>query len=174
MLIETIRQSRAVEQMLCSENGSKGAVELSRKTALMPGAVAWIAHGAARDVSDGVPAGKAFETRQTAVMGLLKRDFVVLVSLTAVAPLLGLLGTVMGMIETFDAVSATSGETGVRVASGISRALITTQFGLVVALPGVFGMARLRRLLRQVQVRVAECRAHLVPLLTHGTKDNSQ
>lgn len=58
--------------------------------------------------------------------------------LAAIAPLLGLLGTVGGMIKTF-AVIAEFGTGNARaLASGISEALITTQTGLVVAVPGLF------------------------------------
>ena len=65
--------------------------------------------------------------------------------LAGVAPLLGLLGTVTGMITTF-AVIATSGTGDARaLASGISEALITTQTGLVVAVPGLFLANFLRR-----------------------------
>lgn len=54
------------------------------------------------------------------------------------APLLGLLGTVMGMIETFESLAegALYTQTG-GIASGISKALLTTQMGLVVAVPGL-------------------------------------
>jgi len=57
-----------------------------------------------------------------------------------VAPLLGLLGTVTGMLATFEALASGSGgdKTMELVAKGISEALITTETGLVVALPGVF------------------------------------
>ncbi len=79
----------------------------------------------------------------------------VLAALTAVAPLLGLLGTVIGMVETFTAVARISGDTVDHVADGIRKALITTQFGLVVAIPGVFGLARLRRLINQIEAMVA-------------------
>ncbi len=58
--------------------------------------------------------------------------------LSGIAPLLGLLGTVTGMITTF-MVIATSGTGDARaLASGISEALITTQTGLVIAVPGLF------------------------------------
>ena len=58
-------------------------------------------------------------------------------ALVALAPLVGLLGTVDGMIETFDALGrqALFAQSG-SVASGISRALFTTQAGLCVAIPG--------------------------------------
>ena len=59
-------------------------------------------------------------------------------SLVTVAPLAGLLGTVAGMIETFDALgdSALFAQSG-GIAGGISQALLTTQMGLIVAVPGV-------------------------------------
>lgn len=56
--------------------------------------------------------------------------------LVATAPLLGLLGTITGMVETFSALSSNnSGETASMVADGISKALLTTTAGLVVAIP---------------------------------------
>lgn len=57
-------------------------------------------------------------------------------NLVATAPLMGLLGTVMGMLTTFRGLAASSGQTVGLVASGIQEALITTQTGLMVAIPG--------------------------------------
>lgn len=56
------------------------------------------------------------------------------------APLVGLLGTVTGMLATFNALAAGSGgdKTMSKIAEGISEALYTTETGLVVALPGLF------------------------------------
>ena len=65
--------------------------------------------------------------------------------LAAIAPLLGLLGTVGGMIKTFTAIAAFGTGNAKALASGISEALITTQTGLVVAIPGLFLAAYLRR-----------------------------
>lgn len=58
--------------------------------------------------------------------------------LTAVAPLLGLLGTVVGMIETFDGLGSMTlfAQSG-GVAGGVGQALLSTQVGLVVAVPGL-------------------------------------
>jgi len=54
------------------------------------------------------------------------------------APLIGLLGTVVGMIETFDALQSSSMfAQGDSIAGGISKALFTTELGLVVAVPGL-------------------------------------
>ena len=71
-------------------------------------------------------------------------------ALVAAAPLLGLLGTVLGMIDTFDAVALRSRDASGLVAGGISQALITTQAGLMAALPGTFGLAHLYRLYRRL------------------------
>jgi biopolymer transport protein ExbB len=73
-----------------------------------------------------------------------------------------LLGTVIGMVSTFDAVADTFGNTSLQVSEGISQALITTQCGLVVGIPGLFGTARVRRLMDHARVRLGQCRIHLV------------
>jgi|GEM_PF-1012250 len=128
---------------------------------------------AVRAVRSGTGAAIAFDREERKTVSTLKRDIVLLGALTTVAPLIGLLGTVAGMIETFQAVSATGGETGARVASGVSKALITTQFGLVIAIPGVFGMARLNRLAAQVHVRWTMLRTRTMLLLeAAGTPDD--
>lgn len=57
-------------------------------------------------------------------------------ALITIAPLLGLLGTVGGMIDTFDALNA-RGDQRHGVAEGIAAALTTTQMGLAVAIPGL-------------------------------------
>jgi len=71
----------------------------------------------------------------------VKEYGVLIKTIVILSPLVGLLGTVMGMIETFDALqsSAMFGQ-GVSISGGISKALFTTELGLVVAVPGlIFG-----------------------------------
>lgn len=59
-------------------------------------------------------------------------------TLVAVAPLLGLLGTVIGMVEMFGSMDSVVGsENETTVAGGISTALVTTQLGLVITAPGL-------------------------------------
>jgi hypothetical protein len=52
-----------------------------------------------------------------------------------VAPLLGLLGTVTGMVQTFKVITIYGNQNPVLMADGISEALITTQSGLIIAFP---------------------------------------
>ena len=67
-----------------------------------------------------------------------ERRLVYLNTLITTAPLLGLLGTVMGMLITFKGLSIGGGKMLDVVASGISEALITTEMGLLIAVPGYF------------------------------------
>jgi biopolymer transport protein ExbB len=68
---------------------------------------------------------------------LAMRHIGTILILAAVAPLLGLLGTVTGMITTFEVISEFGTGNARALASGISEALVTTQSGLVVAVPGL-------------------------------------
>jgi biopolymer transport protein ExbB len=67
----------------------------------------------------------------------LERNLNMLGTLATITPLLGLLGTVVGMITAFSGLSEISGANPDILATGISQALITTAFGLFVAVPGL-------------------------------------
>jgi biopolymer transport protein ExbB len=75
--------------------------------------------------------------------------------LAAVAPLLGLLGTVTGMIGTFDILSVFGTGNAKGMAGGISEALVTTQTGLLVAIPGLYMKGFLDRRARHLQQQVS-------------------
>jgi biopolymer transport protein ExbB len=68
----------------------------------------------------------------------LERFGTLITVLAAIAPLLGLLGTVTGMIATFDAITAFGNSDPKQLSGGISEALITTEYGLMVAIPVLF------------------------------------
>ena len=74
-------------------------------------------------------------------MIVIKKYSVLIKTIVVLAPLIGLLGTVMGMIETFDALqNSAMFSQGDSISGGISKALFTTELGLVVAVPGlIFG-----------------------------------
>ena len=103
-----------------------------------------------RYTQDNVSAAKhiqnRFEEIRKSMLGNIERRLTFLNTLTTAAPLLGLLGTVIGMLGTFAAISSGGGsETAGKVAEGISEALITTQTGLFIALPGIFLILIIRR-----------------------------
>jgi biopolymer transport protein ExbB len=78
---------------------------------------------------------KTIENAALYEMGRLERGLVVLATVANVAPLLGFLGTVTGMIRSFDALAEQGLSNPAAVASGISEALITTAAGLMIAIP---------------------------------------
>jgi biopolymer transport protein ExbB len=75
----------------------------------------------------------------------IHRSLAVIAVLAAVSPLFGLLGTVAGMITTFDVISLFGTGNAKAMAGGISEALITTQSGLLAAVPGLFSSVWLMR-----------------------------
>lgn len=76
--------------------------------------------------------------------------------LIAVCPLLGLLGTVTGMVSVFDVLAITGTGNARAMASGISQATIPTMAGLVVALTGLYFRTRFKRLTQRGNQRLAE------------------
>ncbi|MFE8071326.1 MotA/TolQ/ExbB proton channel family protein [Marinobacteraceae bacterium S3BR75-40.1] len=103
----------------------------------------WFAHQVRQDLV----AGAAMELRKS--LGLIK-------SLVAVCPLLGLLGTVTGMIEVFDVMAVMGTGSARAMASGISKATIPTMAGMVGALTGVFAITVLQRSARLKAVRLED------------------
>jgi biopolymer transport protein ExbB/TolQ len=80
---------------------------------------------------------RALERSEAIVHAKLKRGLSVLATIGATAPFVGLFGTVVGILHAFDAI-ATQKTSGIgAVAGGISEALVTTAFGLLVAIPAV-------------------------------------
>ena len=81
--------------------------------------------------------------------------------LAAIAPLLGLLGTVTGMITTFDVLAVFGTGNAKAMAGGISEALITTQTGLMVAIPGLYMKGFLDRRARNLTKRISAAGLYL-------------
>jgi biopolymer transport protein ExbB len=88
-----------------------------------------------------------FEQVRTVETAPFVRDLRMMKICVGAAPLVGLLGTVTGMLTTFGALATGSGgaKTMGMIADGISEALITTETGLVVALPGLYFQHMLAR-----------------------------
>lgn len=88
-----------------------------------------------RENQKGKDIQKAIKTTGTLELDFLERGLVVLATIANVAPMLGFLGTVIGMIAAFDAIEAAGQVEPALVASGIKIALITTAAGLTIAIP---------------------------------------
>jgi biopolymer transport protein ExbB len=76
--------------------------------------------------------------------------------LIAICPLLGLLGTVTGMISVFDVLAVTGTGNPRAMAAGISKATLPTMAGLLIALTGLYFKARFKRLSKNGQQRLAD------------------
>ncbi|MDI6732627.1 MAG: MotA/TolQ/ExbB proton channel family protein [Planctomycetota bacterium] len=79
---------------------------------------------------------KAIEHEGSKILAGMEKHFRILASIAQAAPLLGLLGTVTGMIKAFMKIEEVGGKVNaIALASGIWEALLTTAFGLIVAIP---------------------------------------
>ncbi|MFW5752488.1 MAG: MotA/TolQ/ExbB proton channel family protein [Planctomycetota bacterium] len=87
----------------------------------------------------------------------LERSLSFLAVLAAVAPLLGLLGTVTGMIRTFQVIAVHGTGNPRLLSGGISEALVTTQMGLLAAVPILLAHAWLGRVVDRRQMHLDEC-----------------
>lgn len=104
-----------------------------------------------------------------AVRPLIRRRIAMIAVLAAIAPLLGLLGTVLGMIEAFDVIALFGTGNTKAMAGGISIALVTTQAGLLVAVPGLLVSGALVRRARRLEANLDEFAHMLDRTLKHGS-----
>jgi biopolymer transport protein ExbB len=129
------------------------------------GAVGVILQHALSDVDNECALRGRFQAIRQAQLQPVDQRLNLLQTLVTAAPLLGLLGTVIGMFDTFRAIGAESGETLRQVSAGVSTALITTQTGLFIALPGLFLILLIRRRRHAMEASLARleglCLIHL-------------
>lgn len=108
---------------------------------------------------------KAIESAGVVELSFLERGLLVLATVANVAPLLGFLGTVSGMIGAFDAIAAADQVNAKLVATGISEALITTASGLLVAIPMSIGHNYFVSQIDRFVIEMQETSADLVDTL---------
>lgn len=115
---------------------SKGGVEEAMKVCENTrGSIASVFHAGLLRADEGVEAAeKAIMAYGAIEMGFLERGLIWISTFITIAPMLGFTGTVQGMIEAFDAIKEAAQISPAIVAGGISVALLTTLFGLVVAI----------------------------------------
>ena len=127
----TAKLTSGVEEALAS-GGVESAKELCRNT---KGPVASIFYQGLDRVDEGVEnAEKAVVAYGGVQMGQLEKNVSWISLFIALAPMLGFMGTVIGMIQAFDKIEAAGDMQPSLVAGGIKVALLTTVFGLIVAI----------------------------------------
>lgn len=130
--------SQLMEQVqeLAEQGDLSGAIRLAEDT---PGPVAAILLAGLRRIHERQATDrdveKAVQTTGVIELGFLERGLVVLATIANVAPLMGFLGTVAGMISAFGAIAEAGQVEASLVAGGIKVALITTATGLAIAVP---------------------------------------
>ena len=115
-----------------ADSDLEGAQEIARST---PGPTASVLYEGLRTAHNGPEAvEKAIVSYGSVQMGLLEKGLVWISLFIAIAPMLGFMGTVIGMIEAFDRIQEAGDLSPSVVAGGIKIALLTTVFGLIVAI----------------------------------------
>ncbi len=115
-----------------AEGGIEEAIRLCENTR---GSIASVFHAGLLRADEGLDAAeKAIMAYGALEMSFLERGLIWINLMITLAPMLGFTGTVQGMISAFDAIAAANQISPSIVASGIAVALLTTLFGLVVAM----------------------------------------
>ena len=112
---------------------------------------------------------EAIEETGRGVAHDLERYLTTLGTIASIAPLMGLFGTVVGMIEIFGS-STTSGSNPQALAHGISVALYNTGFGLVIAIPSMIAYRHFRALVDGFLILMEQEAVKLVEIM-HGERD---
>lgn len=135
------RYEREVSRRIAQGCKSKDIVTwMMRQKGIVPRLVSYVFRGNSKDQHSVI---SRYREASESEVNCIRNELVVLSALVKAAPLLGLLGTVAGMIETFAGLDAVEGMEG--ITAGLAKALLTTQLGLLIALPGIFGLGLLRR-----------------------------
>ena len=108
---------------------------------------------------------ESFEAAGRAAVHRLERYLNTLGTIASAAPLLGLLGTVIGMIEIFGSQSPTGGSNPVLLAHGISIALYNTAFGLIIAIPSLMFYRYFRGLVDTYTLEMEQAAHRMLPHL---------
>jgi biopolymer transport protein ExbB/biopolymer transport protein TolQ len=119
-------------------------------------------------VADINSAERAVERNMMIITAELKRGLPVLATVGATAPFVGLLGTTMGVVNAFQGM-ATSGSGGIgAIAAGIAEALVTTAFGLLVAIPAVWAYNYFTTKIENLVVEMTYTSKELIDYLIRG------
>ena len=123
---------KEVDELLVGQRIDE-ALELTRESTSPPANILYA--GLERHEEGTERVMKAIENQGLIELSKLERGLVVLATLTNISPLLGFLGTVIGMIIAFQSIEAAGEVEATLVAGGIKVALLTTAAGLTIAIP---------------------------------------
>ena len=112
----------------------------------------------------------AFESAGRAAVHRLERYLNTIGTIAAAAPLLGLFGTIVGMIEIFGSQSPTGGSNPAVLAHGISIALYNTASGLIIAIPALMFYRYFRGRVDEYTLDMEQAAERLVPHLLRFTQ----
>jgi biopolymer transport protein ExbB len=134
-----------------------------------------LAAGLANRKRDRLVMMEAIEDAGRHVMHDLERYLNTLATIASISPLLGLLGTVTGMIRTFRAITVAGVGNPSAMAGGIAEALITTAAGLIVAIPALVAYRYLRGKVDALVIQMEKESLRLVQAIdrTTGTRPQS-
>ena len=116
-------------------------------------------------------AERAVERQMLIVLSEFKRGTGLLATVGSTAPFVGLLGTTMGIVNAFVGMAAQGASGGLAgISAGIAEALITTAFGLLVAIPAVMAFNYFTNRLERFQIEMTNSSAELIDffLKKHG------
>jgi biopolymer transport protein ExbB/TolQ len=111
---------------------------------------------------------RAIERTTTRTIADLKQGLGGLATIGSSAPFVGLFGTVLGIINAFELMAAKGSGGLATVSAGISEALITTAFGLVVAIPSVAVFNYFTNVVEGITVDISDASSELVSYLAKG------
>jgi biopolymer transport protein ExbB len=113
---------------------------------------------------------KAMDDYSVHVVAALERHLPILATVSSAAPMVGFLGTVVGMVESFDAIVAQRAAGGSDIigasAAGIAVALLTTAFGLIVGLPAFIAYNYFTSEINRFVLDVEESATELIEVVT--------
>ena len=111
---------------------------------------------------------KAMDDYGVHVVAALEKHLPVLATISSVAPMLGFLGTVAGMVTSFEEIVAKMGETNIveAAATGISVALLTTAFGLIIGIPAFMAFNYFSSVINRFVLEIEESATDLIESVT--------
>jgi biopolymer transport protein ExbB len=115
------------------------------------------------------------QTKARAELVRLERGLIVLEVVTGIAPLIGLIGTVSGLVQVFSGLGLSSGAADTKaVALGISMALNCTIFGLSIAVPSLIGFSYFSKKVEVLSVQMESIVSDLIAKCYYGRTGNEE